>query len=977
MFIANFDDFNQYMDSLFAQNSIKDFASYRQALVESKVKRKAKIADTSKKINKLLKQIESARTKIKQATAAEDKKVCGLALNTYISAKQELVKQYNRQKNATLFSELSDNAKIYACSKNLLLKYLPPEFNKLPYLNMPRDEQGNLIFKADQLTDTPLERDIHHIIDYVTSYIENYPENVRGAKHFTGLHKQCNDLRELIDQVDAYFAKLNSPKEKEANRIKKSHSGFEVVMTMPQYGLQAVRLLNKPALQYEGSAMHHCVGSYAARVEKGETDIYSMRLTADETHEMIPIATIEYKDGKISQIKGPHDKEISFAYLQGTRDFILHLTGKKDIAEIASDDTIGDKQNIGLIKDSSGVYRDIYTLIEDENYVFDNIHIETSSLPYIPTNHLSVKTLTVHGKLKTDDLKYLSSINVQSTICFRDLDFEGKHLDLSSFTNTNVDLDFSKVPNLEAITLSDNAKSLSLSGEAPKLKDIVAPNLHKLNPQLIAPQLDFAKLGLSELQTMSIYASNLTSHQIDLSNYTTLKQLIFNSKTGEELHNLIIPQGLKILALTGQFPNLEISGADNLQTLHVSGMLGNDKLDLSSFPELEDFKIEAGQATNWQQIILPEKLASFTTLGEFPKVESIIGAPHLRHLDLEGKYLLLKLSINNWPELTELKTTCANFASPDVNLQNCSNLSYLSLYSSKKGSNCQSLILSDNVEDLRLNGAFPHLNKIRLSSNLVKLDMSGSFGLKGLTLPDKLQSFSYDNETEKRIPIKLNSALQELDLNGKIELNDMLTSLPNLIKLNLDGADISDITTLNLPHICPKLQELNMMDCQMANLRELIAPSDTSYLNMNQSEFPSLEKLDFSAMQLKTFGQIDSNLMGTITISTLPQSMRENIKVDNNNRVLNPMRLRGVVLQEAKLPNLKEIKYPQDVEVIDFALNHFNPYDVVDFKAYPNLRTIETPDLKVIDMTDKKVVDKPQSNIQGFMIYHNRLITRS
>ena len=130
------------------------------------------------------------------------------------------------------------------------------------------------------------------------------------------------------------------------------------------------------------------------------------------------------------------------------------------------------------------------------------------------------------------------------------------------------------------------------------------------------------------------------------------------------------------------------------------------------------------------------------------------------------------------------------------------------------------------------------------------------------------------------------------------------------------------------------------MECQMANLRELIASSDTSYLNMNQSEFPSLEKLDFSAMQLKTFGKIDSKLPETITISDQPQSQDQNL-----------LRLRGVVLQEAKLPNLKEIKYPQDVEIIDFALNHFNPYDVVDFKAYPNLRTIETPDLKTIDMS--------------------------
>lgn len=146
---------------------------------------------------------------------------------------------------------------------------------------------------------------------------------------------------------------------------------------------------------------------------------------------------------------------------------------------------------------------------------------------------------------------------------------------------------------------------------------------------------------------------------------------------------------------------------------------------------------------------------------------------------------------------------------------------------------------------------------------------------------------------------------------------------------------------------------------------------------MNQSKFPSLKKLDFSAMPLKTFGQIDSNLMGSITISTLPQSMRENIKVDNNNRVLNPMRLRGVVLQEADLPKLKEIIYPQDVEAIDFALNNFDPYKVINFKAYSNLRKIETPNLEVIDMTEQKVVDKQPSNIQGVMICQNRLITRS
>lgn len=146
MLIANFDKFNQYLDSLFAKNSVTDFASYRQALVASKSKRKAKIADISQQINQLLKQIEGARNLIKQTASLQDKKAQGQALNSFISAKKELVKQYNRQKNATLFSELTTEAKIYACAKNLLLKYLPLELGNTPYIAARQGEALGVVF---------------------------------------------------------------------------------------------------------------------------------------------------------------------------------------------------------------------------------------------------------------------------------------------------------------------------------------------------------------------------------------------------------------------------------------------------------------------------------------------------------------------------------------------------------------------------------------------------------------------------------------------------------------------------------------------------------------------------------------------------------------------------------------------------------------------------------------------------------------
>jgi len=614
--IANFDEFNHYIDSLFASGSVSDFASYHQALALSKNKRKAKIASISQQINELLKLIEQARINIKQASS-DDKKSQGQVLNTYIQIKQALVKQYKEAKNITLFTELTTDAKVYACTKSLLLKYLPNELGKIPYLSMPQDEQGNLIFVPDKIEETPLDRNIHHIIDYVTSYLENYPEKVRGAKHFTGLHKKCTDMNELIEEIDAYFAKLNSPTEKEANRIKKSHSGFEVVMNMPEYGLQAVRLLTKPALQYEGSAMHHCVGSYATKVEKGETAIYSIRLIADENNAMIPVATIEYKEGKLNQIKGPHDKEISFIYLQGVRDFILYLTGKKDMAEIASDDTVKDKQNIGIIKDNTGVYRDIYTLIENENYCFDNIHIEASSLPHIPTDHLSVKTLTIHGKLKAEDLKYLSSFNVQSTIHFEDLDFAGEQFDLSLLPVETIILDFKQAKNLKTMILSDKTKSLRLKGDC-SLKSLVLPD----NVELLSIQGNFSDLQQinfpANLKTLNLEGS-FGFNELVLPD--KLLSFTYKNKTDKCLP-IKLNYALQNLKLNGKIAlNNILVPLPNLITLDLEGINDADITSLN-LTHLKELNLMDAKLENLRELIAsPDTIHICMNQGQFPKLE--------------------------------------------------------------------------------------------------------------------------------------------------------------------------------------------------------------------------------------------------------------------------------------------------------------------------------------------------------------------
>jgi hypothetical protein len=66
-----------------------------------------------------------------------------------------------------------------------------------------------------------------------------------------------------------------------------------------------VELLDEAALDYEGSKMNHCVGSYGPEIESGNTKIYSIRDAAN-----IPHVTFEFDntDKTIEQTKGNSNK---------------------------------------------------------------------------------------------------------------------------------------------------------------------------------------------------------------------------------------------------------------------------------------------------------------------------------------------------------------------------------------------------------------------------------------------------------------------------------------------------------------------------------------------------------------------------------------------------------------------------------------------------------------------------------------------
>ncbi len=70
-------------------------------------------------------------------------------------------------------------------------------------------------------------------------------------------------------------------------------------------------------LQYEGTALHHCVGGYIQRMAKGETAIFFIRMASDPDK---PFYTLELKKKKVIQCRTSNNK--SYELDQGVKAFV-------------------------------------------------------------------------------------------------------------------------------------------------------------------------------------------------------------------------------------------------------------------------------------------------------------------------------------------------------------------------------------------------------------------------------------------------------------------------------------------------------------------------------------------------------------------------------------------------------------------------------------------------------------------------------
>ncbi len=662
MIIANYDEFIQVINSLFNADEVNDYTSFAQSMAKSKTSRNIKRNRYQSELKQLKQQLKDCKQKLRQAEQLENKRKYSTELKKLNRIKQDLVKKNKVCSELSLFNEMSENAKVYACTRHLLSKYLPQALlEDLSSLAKPNDD-GSIIVDTQAFKDSRLYQDTAHIKDYISSYFENYPERIKGTRYFIGLHRKSPALSDLLTDINVYFEKLNSPSEKESNRIKKSHIGIETVKEYPEYHLQVVKVKSKAGLNYEGSAMHHCVGSYASRVEKGETQIYSLRNMGEATQELIPHATVEFKNGKITQIKGPHDSIISCEYVNTVRDMLLTLIKSKNFQDIINSESIpnADKNNIGIFKDTQNKIHDLFNFNE-QNAVFDAITITEEALTALPLHKMKIKNLTYSGLISDEGLAKLLSLQGIEKLHFRSLEYAGEVFDYSSMPLKEVYLDM-EAPNLKQIILPPQATFLSLNGNFGSLEQIALPQGIKN----ISLKGKFAKLhtlpeGIGELSLDGNFPE-LNKLSDSLSKLTL--EGSFPALTE-------LPDNITNLALKGDFPELQNINSEVLENLSIENSDMVQNAALSSMPNLRHLYLYGECVTKLEklpQAPLLETLHIGSGNYELGKQYSNLSNnftavyPHLKSLILNGTFPKIhKLDLSLNPELVEIEALGSKF----------------------------------------------------------------------------------------------------------------------------------------------------------------------------------------------------------------------------------------------------------------------------------------------------------------------------
>lgn len=592
--IINYPEFWVAAEELFSPSSLSEFNTFTSAASASKESRKEKLAAVSARLREMMSEIEKIKIQIRKAAEKDNKKEYGIRLNQLITTKKTLLKTYKEEKNKTAFAELSEEAKVCACTQSLLKKYLLAAFVKSSPEAYHLNNDGAVTLNVEFFRNSVLYQQSAHLKDYVASYIRTYPHRINGSRYFVGLHKKLPEFDDVLEMADEYFDELNQKNEKTAENLQKSRQGIEVIEVYPEYQAQAVRVVTEDALKYEGTEMAHCVATYAEKVKNGITEIYSIRENGDEYTEFAPHATIEFQNGKIRQLKGYKDSLVDMSYMKAARRLVktlLHLNTDEEI--VASPDIpLSEKNNIGFLKDTNGTLRDIFGVFpQDTEIVFNAIRVKANRIKCLDFNRIKFKKIIVNGAIMPKTIHYLSNADGLEEV---NLTFTNEQkeeiLDFSALQCRKMELEFKKKALAKTMRLPSSLQEL-------KMANIDMPELTAIEGGEALPLLSlrgkFNKLEqIPDIRKDLTLKGEYTPPLLAGKALQSLKKMILIGNFNLSDTVLLLPSVEKLEFREGTFDNIE-------------------KLDFSSNSELTEIDFHQCVFPRLKEIIVPENVKNF------------------------------------------------------------------------------------------------------------------------------------------------------------------------------------------------------------------------------------------------------------------------------------------------------------------------------------------------------------------------------
>lgn len=403
MKIANFREYTAALREIYAGDTMHETGQYYFALMSSGKDLKQKKAELQNKIRLLNQDIQKQAAIIRETA---DKKTAGLEMQKIKKAKHQLVVLLKDLQNSDHFNILSEDAKTCVCSGFLLQKYLARELTENNPLNFPANNNGDLIVDTDTLRHSEIFQEAGHLKDFVAAYIAHNPEKVKTPGHFKTMLNGIGTWQELLNYAENFFETLNDNEFLEEGPIKASRRGTEVIMLFPEQNLQLVRLHTAQALDYESEKMQHCVGkgSYDQSVKSGQTHIYSLR-DISEDGEWLPHVTIEYKNGKIRQVKAFKNEAVPAVYIPVVRQAVFHIIGSSDIAALNQENKISNLENWGYILDVNNKPHDIYNIQEELH--LSSLNDDDKKLTQLPLHFLNLNEIKLTSSITGDTIDFL------------------------------------------------------------------------------------------------------------------------------------------------------------------------------------------------------------------------------------------------------------------------------------------------------------------------------------------------------------------------------------------------------------------------------------------------------------------------------------------------------------------------------------------------------------------------------------------